>query len=673
MDTKIQAPKRISALLTLMTSCALIIVIFTLGLVAIRLAIDFDSQARNDAVQRVERGLSAMTDRLTANSVDYANWTDHYLALHNNDRDWLDENIGLAVQESGVAQLVILGGDPLRSAMGWVSDEFGSIVAEEYAETLDIVETHIAELGLSLDDLPYPVFSWIGGELWLLTIDRVLPHTALETAHGPASIMVFGVTVPDQISRYLADTILLSDVRLQSSPGDLRASYMLPIIEGRPAWLVWTLPNPGTNAIASVMLPVSLTMGLLLVVVGAGVYALRRTAADLEYALIRAEAGSKAKSEFLANMSHEIRTPLNGVLGMAELMSDTRLEKSQREMLETIRTSGVNLLSLINDILDLARVESGKMSLESRPFKLDEMLERLESLHGAMAHARGLKLVVRRNDGPTEFRIGDETRVMQILHNVVGNAIKFTEKGTITVDVDVKDQGQIVFRIQDTGIGMTEDEVTRYFLPFEQADASTTRRFGGTGLGMSITRRLIEAMEGSISVNSVPEQGTEVVIRLCIPALSQAAEPLGRKSEQDGLTAAEIGTLKGYRVLVAEDNATNRKILALMLSKLGVQVQFAENGAEACALWHQDRFDLVLMDISMPVMDGFAALQSMQRSTADSGLPPPTVIAATANVMTDHLESYKTAGFVDVLPKPIKRADLEHALFRHIRPSTPAQ
>ncbi len=656
-----------------MTSCALIIVIFTLGLVAIRLAIDFDNQARNDAVQRVERGLSAMTDRLKSNSVDYANWTDHYIALHNNDLAWLDENIGLAVHESGVAQLVILGGDPLRRVLGWLSDDLGPLRAEEFAQTLAFVEAHTDESGISLDDLPYAAFRWIGEELWLLTVDRVLPHTALETADGPASFMVFGVTVTDQISRYLADTILLSDVRLQSSPGDLRASYMLPVIDGRPAWLVWTLPNPGTNAIASVMLPVALTIALLLIVVGAGVYALRRTAADLERALVRAEAASKAKSEFLANMSHEIRTPLNGVLGMAELMSDTRLESSQREMLETIRKSGVSLLSLINDILDLARVESGKMTLESRPFKLDEILERLESLHGAMAHARGLQLVVRRTGGPTGFRTGDETRVMQILHNVVGNAIKFTEKGTITVEADATDPEQIVFRVQDTGIGMTEDEVTRYFLPFEQADASTTRRFGGTGLGMSITRRLIEAMEGSISVNSVPGQGTEVVIRLVIPALSKDAAPQSKKPDHKDLTAAEIGTLQGYRLLVAEDNATNRKILALMLSKLGVQVQFAENGAEACTLWHQDRFDLILMDISMPIMDGFAALQRLQRHSAEHGLPAPRVIAATANVMTDHLDSYKAAGFVDVLPKPINRAELEQALFRHIAPATLAR
>jgi signal transduction histidine kinase len=637
----------------------------TLLWVATHLATEFNTQARHDAGQRVEQGLESMVERLEANSLDYSNWTDHYHALQRQDIAWLEENVGAAVEGSGIAQLVILGGGPLSDVLGWSAAGFEHIAAAEFLETHAFAEAHVAESGATHEDGPIAAFRWIGGDLWLLTLDHVVPHTTALDPSLPISQLILGVPVTDRLSRHLGSTLLLSDVRIQTVPGEEGASRALPVAEGPPVWIAWTVPRPGTRAVFSAVAPTAIALGLLLLVLGAGVFAVRRLDADLERARLVAEAANKAKSEFLTNMSHEIRTPLNGVIGMADLMASTRLESDQGEMLEAIRQSGNNLLSLVDDILDLARVEAGKLQLESRPFRLDVAVDRIVALHGPISQAKGVVLDVRRGDGTDGYRIGDETRVLQVLHNVVGNAVKFTETGRITLDVEATDADHVVFRVIDTGIGMTDEQVSRFFVAFEQADSGTARRFGGTGLGMSIVQRLVKSMEGNITVSSVLGQGTEVTIRLAVPSLPpEEARQLGVK----GPDPIPVDRLKECRLLVAEDNATNRKIMALMLENLGLKACFAENGVEACNLWKEGHFDLVLMDISMPIMDGFAALEAMQRHSQVSGRPPPRAIAATANVMKDQIDSYSAAGFVGVLPKPIKRAALGEAILRQFQP-----
>lgn len=663
MATTFTAPRRLSALMTLMITCALIIVMGTLIWVARSLAADFNAQARQDAVQRVESGMASMVERLRTSSVDYASWTEHYLALQRQDLDWLNDNVGAGIEQDGVAQLAIVGGGPLEEVQGWLAPSPEGAPVADFAQIHAFAAALIPEGDPDAADLPIARFRWVGEDLWLFTVDQVVPHTEIGEPVRASSQFIFGVRVADQISRHLADTLLLMDVRVQTVPGDADASHVLPVAGDTPAWLVWTLPDPGTRAISTAILPIAVALTLLLLVLGAGAYAMRWLADDLERALVTAERANRAKSEFLANMSHEIRTPLNGVLGMADILADTQLGHHQREMVTIIRQSGSSLLHLINDILDLARVEAGKTVLEKRPFRLEEVLGHLESMHGALAREKGLELEVRRRAGTGGIRSGDESRVMQILHNVLGNAIKFTGTGRIILDVDAEGTDQIVFRIIDTGIGMTEEQVARYFLPFEQAEAGTTRRFGGSGLGMSIVRSLVEAMGGAIAVTSTPGFGTEVEIRLTLPPCAADPAP-DRLVEVAGLSTGHLAQLRGCRVLVAEDNATNRKILALMLGKLGVEMEFAHDGAEALTLWEAGGFEVILLDISMPVMDGFAALGAMQRHSALTGGGAPRAIAVTANVMTDQIDRYAEAGFVDVLAKPIKRAELEQALFR---------
>ncbi|MFN3936367.1 MAG: PAS domain S-box protein [Gemmobacter sp.] len=369
----------------------------------------------------------------------------------------------------------------------------------------------------------------------------------------------------------------------------------------------------------------------------------------------RAEAASRAKSQFLANMSHEIRTPLNGVLGMAELLHTAIADPEQRRMVETIRDSGEVLLHVLNDILDLAKVEAGKLDLDQAPFRPSDAAAKIEALYGPRARQKGLCLTVCTDAESTVARMGDERRVLQVMHNLVGNAIKFTEAGSIEIAVGCTADDQLMVSVSDTGIGMRADQLARAFDDFEQADGAVSRRYGGSGLGLAIVRRLVELMGGRVEAGSVEGRGTRIAVVLPLPRTAMPAAPV---ADLPG------SALAGLRALVADDNATNRIILQAMLSALGIRCTLVENGSEALARWRPGEFDIVLLDISMPGRDGLSTLREIRDRALAAGTAPPPAIAVTANAMKHQIDQYLAEGFDGFVPKPFRREHLEQEIAR---------
>jgi len=363
----------------------------------------------------------------------------------------------------------------------------------------------------------------------------------------------------------------------------------------------------------------------------------------------RAEAAGLAKSRFLASMSHEVRTPLNGVIGMAELLSRSDLTHKQRKRVDVIRKSGDHLHNTLNDILDLSRIEAGRLTVDRRPFRLDEVLDSIERLHGVQADAKGLDLVCTLDPvlRLSPSRLGDPTRLLQIVHNLVTNAIKFTETGQVTVSLmQGASSESVMLRVEDTGCGMSEAELNRVFEPFTQAEDSAERSYDGAGLGLAIVRRLVDLMQGELTVDSAPGSGTVFMVQLVLPRVVDR--------ENAGLSEAPARPCgERRRLLIVDDDANNREVAAGLLEALNADITHAADGAEAVAMTRSAHFDLVLMDIRMPRMNGVDALAAM-RAPGDG----PPVIAMTANAMTHQVERYAGLGFDAVLTKPLRGAVL---------------
>ena len=377
--------------------------------------------------------------------------------------------------------------------------------------------------------------------------------------------------------------------------------------------------------------------------------------AELEVALVETEAANAAKSTFLATMSHEIRTPLNGVLGMAQAMEADELSALQRGRLEVIRESGNALLVILNDILDLSKIEAGKLEMEDIEFDLSAVCNSLSSVFAQLAQKKGISFVFDLTNAAGLYR-GDPTRVRQILYNLASNAVKFTEAGEVGV-IARREQGILNIVVHDTGIGMSEATKSSLFTKFNQAEASTTRRFGGTGLGLAICRQLAQLMGGEISVSSIEGQGSRFEVSLPLAYLGAAPEEskAGGSDLEQPITCA-------LRVLVAEDNATNLFVLRTLLRQFGIEPTMMENGREAVDAWLRESFDVVLMDVQMPEMDGPTAVREIRRLEAEIGRARTPIIALTANAMAHQVKEYELGGMDGFIAKPIEVKKLYDAL-----------
>jgi signal transduction histidine kinase len=375
-----------------------------------------------------------------------------------------------------------------------------------------------------------------------------------------------------------------------------------------------------------------------------------------------AEEANVLKSQFLANMSHEIRTPLNGVIGMAQVIASGPLEPAQRERLEVIETSGAALLSILNDILDLSKIEAGRLDLEKAPFDIAEVAESAAAIFEPVAGAKGLSFVLDLSDDAKGLWRGDAVRVRQLVSNLVSNAVKFTAKGEVRVRIGATPAvagPALTIRVSDTGIGIAPDVLPKIFDKFVQADAATTRRFGGTGLGLTICRHIAGLMGGAIEVRSRVGRGSVFEVRLPLVKLGGVPrrDPLAALAEPRA--AIDLGALK---VLAADDNATNRLVIKAVLGALGVEPRIVDDGRQAVEAWKAGDFDLVLMDIQMPVLDGVQATREIRRLEAECGRPRTQIVAVTANAMKHQVDEYLAAGLDGHLSKPIIVSSLSGVL-----------
>ncbi|MFL5296290.1 MAG: ATP-binding protein [Phenylobacterium sp.] len=375
-----------------------------------------------------------------------------------------------------------------------------------------------------------------------------------------------------------------------------------------------------------------------------------------------AEAANRAKSEFLATMSHELRTPLNGVLGMAQALTSERLTPIQQERVKIIRRSSESLLAVLNDLLDLSKIESHALELDIGEFDLEHLVRGVVAAYEPLARKKGLGFAFEIEAAARGSYLGDSARIRRILYSLADNAVKFTEAGGVTLSVEREAEG-LVFRVDDSGIGIDEANLSHLFEGFFQADASLSRPYGGAGLGLALCREMSSLMGGSIEAISERGAGSTFIVRLPM----RPTEPVVR-SEPAGQTVTDSTQGAGIRVLAAEDNDTNQLVLKTLLAQAGVDVVLVGDGSQAVEAWRREPWDVILMDVQMPVMDGVAATRAIRELERETGRARTPIVAVTANAMTHQVAEYEAAGMDGIVPKPIDIMSLLKAVERALEP-----
>ncbi len=383
---------------------------------------------------------------------------------------------------------------------------------------------------------------------------------------------------------------------------------------------------------------------------------------ELRIAKKQADENALAKEQFMANMSHEIRTPMNSILGFSDLLQKTQLDKTQLEYLMAVKASGSNLLNIVNDILDFSKIEAGKLNIEKISFNMLEVLDSLKVMFIPKALEKEIKFDVYIDKKTPQFVFGDPTRLAQILINLISNAIKFTPQGGVTLRCEIKtiehDLVQFVFKVKDTGIGIPNDKLESVFERFNQGNTETTRKYGGNGLGLAIVKQLVEIQNGDINLKSKEGVGSEFTVRMNYPISYENKNAI----HEQGTTPLKIISEKSLYVLLVEDHKLNQKLASTYLINFGLEVDLAENGLEAIDKLKNKQYDIVLMDIQMPILDGYNTSKKIREELKN----PVPIIAMTANIMPHEKEKCLSFGMNGYLPKPFKEVDLYDVLIAHL-------
>jgi signal transduction histidine kinase/CheY-like chemotaxis protein len=532
------------------------------------------------------------------------------------------------------------------------------------APLFEKVRAETGRQGEALDRARYrraEAFVSHGGKAWLVAAGSVAPQKDWrgKLLTGPEPVVVSAIEMDAAFLGDLQADYDLEGLRLLAAGETARTGVVLNDVNGAPvAALGWTPLAPRRAVLGKaggIFLAVGTTLALLITLL---MLRIRAVAEDLKTAARAARAADHAKSVFVANMSHEIRTPLNAVLGMAQVMEGDELQPRQRERLGLIREAGHTLLGVLNDVLDLSRIEAGQLSIAEAPFELETLARGVLGGFDGQASAKGLALDLElRVDG---WWKGDAQRIRQIVSNLVSNAVKFTEGGAVRLVIETTAEG-LRFAVEDTGSGIAPDTLASLFARFAQADASITRRHGGTGLGLAISRELAELMGGQLTATSRPGEGSCFVLE--VPLARVAAEAPAQ------IPAAPVLLERAVRILAAEDNAANRRVLATMLEPLGAELTLVEDGRQLVEAWSVSGADVILADIQMPVMSGLEAARAIRSAEAAGGLVRTPIIALTADVMSDQVALYMAAGMDDHVAKPIQMAALFAALQAALEPA----
>jgi two-component system, sensor histidine kinase len=675
--------KRVSVAILLVVITVLVIVLGVL----IYSARSVDALSRNNETMLVSRALDGALKRLTDDVTSAAIWSDAYRAAEARDMEWLQINFADYYADYFDHEVTVLfDGKDAPFLASRDSEQVEAQTESEFIKAVAPMLAAVREEGASKRFAPdgkrTAAFDAVAtrqevvnvdGVLYLVTVSNIVVENSEDAVFpGLDNLVVSGRRVQSLLESITAD-LAIDAPRVVPPVGSVEPSVALSGPQGEHLGLItWQPKAPG----AGVLTRAAPFIALALLALAGGAYVLIRrivlilrklarsrralTASmqDLTKARDAAQAASLAKSQFLASMSHEIRTPLNGILGMAQALSLSKLDAEDEEKVRLILASGQNLTAVLNDVLDLSKIEAGKLEIAPTNTDIAAVLRQTVRLFEPTAHEKGLALRLVVEPGADRTLCLDALRLQQSVSNLVSNAIKFTSVGEVCVSLKLAcaDDGycRIIVAVSDTGIGMSEETMSKLFDNFMQADASTTRTYGGSGLGLAISRRLCRLMGGDITVESQPGKGSTFTVQ--IPAEVVADADIRVSYAVIPAVMAEPRSVMGARVLIVDDNTVNRSVVNLFLAPLGLDISEAENGQEALDHLAAKPFDLVLLDVHMPVMDGRQCIARIRASEEPWKDIP--VIALTAEAMAGDREALLALGMSDYAAKPIDRAEL---------------